>query len=443
VRRGTTFEDGPPTARARARWARAVLAAMAVLLVLVVLAGLELAEASAPTGAGLRLARLHWVATWAASPQAATRRRPLAVVGVDDQTVREIVVAHVAGRYVTVRFTNAFGTRPLRIAAAAIAPAGAHGPGLAGLSVRLRFAQRRAVTVAPGSEVTSDAAHLSVRAFERLAVSLFVSGDSGPATLHTVARQLSYIAAGNRVVDPGTGPFGTQTASWFFLDELGVAVPPRVIGTVVALGDSITDGFGSRAGVNRRWPDDLARRLDARPGPTLSVVNAGISGNRLLTGSPCYGPSAEARFGPDVADIAGARDVIVLEGINDIGMSRLTTRCSAPHRHVTAAQLIAGYEQLIGAAHRDRLRIFGGTLLPFAGAVYWTPAGEQVREAVNRWIRRSGAFDGVIDFAAAVADPRDPRRLAPRYDHGDHLHPNDAGDRALAGAVDLAMLRHG
>ena len=204
---------------------------------------------------------------------------------------------------------------------------------------------------------------------------------------------------------------------------------------MVAFGDSITDGVGSSLGADARWPNDLARRLDALADPTLAVADEGIGGNRVLASARCCGASAEARFGRDALDQPGVRDVIVLEGINDIGFS-----AALPGPGVSAAQIIAGYQQLIAQAHARSLKIFGATLLPFQGARPYTAAGEATREAVNTWIRTSGAFDGVIDFDAVMRDPADPLRLNPAYDSGDHLHPNDAGYQAMADAISLKML---
>jgi lysophospholipase L1-like esterase len=208
---------------------------------------------------------------------------------------------------------------------------------------------------------------------------------------------------------------------------------------VVALGDSITDGVGSTLNTNQRWPNDLTRRLLSRRDATLSVVDEGIGGNRLLTGGPCCGPSALSRFSADVAHQAGASAVIVLAGINDIGWS---SRGPAPRgaQNSIAERLIRGYEQIIARAHAAGLKALGCTLTPFHGARYWTPAREVQRDLVNHWILTSGAFDGVIDSARAVADPSDPERLRPAYDSGDHLHPNDAGYQAFADAISLRML---
>jgi lysophospholipase L1-like esterase len=212
------------------------------------------------------------------------------------------------------------------------------------------------------------------------------------------------------------------------VDSVDVMASQPVKGTVVALGDSITDGAYSTVNADKRWPNDLARRLNAREGVTLSVADEGISGNQVLQDIACCGVGALNRFDRDVVDRAGAKDVILLEGVNDISAG------------AQANQLIAAYEQLIAQAHAAGLKIFGGTVTPFKGGSGWSPGKEQTREAVNNWILNSGAFDGVIDFAKAVADPSDPQMLNPAYDSGGHVHPNDAGYQAMADAINLSML---
>jgi lysophospholipase L1-like esterase len=275
-----------------------------------------------------------------------------------------------------------------------------------------------------------------------LAVSLYTSGPTGPATYHSDAQQVNYVSQpGDFAASAGGSAFTTASQHWYFREDVDVRVAPQVRGTIVAFGDSITDGFGSTVNANARWPNDLARRLLAGPPRQVHpVVDEGISGNRILNDSVCLGVNAQARFFRDVAARAAARYVILLEGINDIGFSQLPdTGCAAPNTDVSAAQIIAGYKHIIAAAHAAGLRIFGGTLLPFQGAFYYSAAGEAKREAVNRWIRVSGAFDGVIDFDRAVRDPANPLQLLPAYDSGDHLHPNDAGYQAMADAVHLAQ----
>lgn len=386
-------------------------------------------------------ARSHWLASWGASPQPATRGN-LSQRGFDAQTIREIVFTSAGGVRIRVRFTNAYGTRPLRIGRAAVAIQ-SHGASIIpGTTVPVYFAGHRSVVIAPGAEQTSDPVALAVGPGTHLAVSVFLPGPTGPATEHADAQQQNYVAAGQHLRS-GPGAFRTRTYSWYFLNGVDVLASRRVLGAVVALGDSITDGVGSRVGADARWPNDLARRLTARGGATLAVVDEGIGGNRVLNPAPCCGPSALTRFERDVRDQPGVRDVILLEGINDIGYSQNRGALTAPHTSVSALQIVEGYTRIIAFAHAAGLKIFGATLTPFRGARYWTSEGEAKRDAVNDWIRTSGAFDGVIDFARAVADPEDPERLNPAYDSGDHLHPNAAGYRAMAAAVNLAALVRG
>lgn len=381
----------------------------------------------------------HWLASWGAAPQAAAGN-PLAIRGFHDQTLRETVFASTGGTRVRVHFTNLYGSRPLVIGSASVAPAG-RGAALASAGVRrLTFGGHGWASVPPGAEVVSDPVLLRVAPRSELAISIYVPGQTGAATEHAQAHQVSYVAAGDAALSPAPNRFRERTTSWYFIDGVDLLSARRDIGAVVTLGDSITDGVGSPTGANARWPNDLARRFDALPGPTLSVVDEGIGGNRVLNNSPCCGVDAVARFETDVAQRTGVRDVILLEGINDIGYSLKRGPLTAPHTNVSALQIIDGYEQIIALAHADGLRIFGATLTPFAGARYWSPAGEAKREAINDWILTSGAFDGVIDFARVLADPSNPERLNPAYDSGDHLHPNAAGYRAMADVVNLAAL---
>ena len=379
-----------------------------------------------PAGAA-RKAR--WVAGWSASPQAAIRGTAFAL-GFDNQTVRNVVFTSAGGNWARVRFSNAFGHRALRIASAAVGPAGAGAGVVNGRNAPLGFLGRPYVVIPPGGQVLSDSVRLDVRPFERLAVSIYLPGPTGAPTVHGSAKQINYVANGNRALDGESEGFRTRTVSWYFATGVDVRSSARDIGTVVAFGDSITDGVGSSTGANARWPNDLARRFEARGGATLSVANAGISGNRLLEESQCCGVSALARFGRDVLAQPNVKAVIVLEGINDIGHGA----------DLPVERIIGGYRQLIERSHAAGVKIYGATLTPFEGSYYWTPRRRAMRDAVNRWIRRSGAFDGIIDFADTVADPRNPEKLRRAYDSGDHLHPNDAGYRAMARAVNLDML---
>jgi lysophospholipase L1-like esterase len=379
--------------------------------------------------------RASWVTSWSASPQTALPRT-LAAAGFDDQTLREIIFPSVGGDLVRLELTNVFGASALRIGHVTVALAGLGASVVPGTIHPVTFGGSPSVLIPAGKQVLSDPVSIQMSALQDLAVSVYLPGRTGRATLHSDAQQVNWVsAAGDHTAEAGSGAFTAAIPSWYYVSGLLVR-SSAAVGTVVAFGDSITDGVGSTIGGNDRWPNDLARRLDGLAGPTLAVVDEGIGGNRVLTGTGCCGASALARFARDALDQPGVRDIIVLEGINDIGSSARPPS----HTEVSPAQMIAGYEQLIAQAHARGVRIFAATLPPFQGAGYYTPAGEATREAVNTWIRTSGAFDGVVDFDAVMRAPSDPLRLNPAYDSGDHLHPNDAGYQAMAGAVNLQML---
>jgi lysophospholipase L1-like esterase len=373
-------------------------------------------QAQAASSAGAT----HWVATWGASPQDMGNHNYTG-------TIRNIVFAAVGGDSVRVRLTNTFGNQPLQIGNAYIGVSGADG-NIRGRNVPLTFAGSRTITIPQGAEALSDPVSLAVPALTDLAVSVYIP-QATEQTGHNDSQQSTYITQGTDHAGDTTAAAYFPIYSWWFVDSVDVTASQPDKGTVVALGDSITDGAQSTVNADKRWPNDLARRLDARRGVTLSVADEGISGNEVLQDTCCAGVGALNRFDRDVVDRAGAKDVILLEGINDIGAA-----------DAQASQLIAAYQQLIAQAHAAGLKIFGGTLTPFKGAGYWSPEKEQTREAVNNWILHSGAFDGVIDFAKATAGPSDPQIFNPAYDSGDHLHPSDAGYQAMADAVNLSML---
>ena len=383
----------------------------------------------------------RWVSTWAASPQTAIPGTSDAT-GFNNQTIRNIVFTSVSGDLVRVRFTNTFGDQPLQIGGASIAVAGT-GAATTGGNVQLTFGGQPSVQIPVGAEALSDPVRLHVPALQDMAVSVYLPAATGSATLHSLGRQTTYVSSGDHTGDSSGSAYSTLDQSWYFIDSVDVISQPQVQGTLVAFGDSITDGFNSTVDANRRWPNDLARRLDSRR-DTLAVADEGISGDRVLTSDLCCGVNALARLDRDVLTRAGAKEVILLMGINDIGFSVTPSNpVTNPLPDVSAAQIIAGYQQIIAQTHEAGLKIFGGTLTPFKGAGYYSDAGEAKREAVNTWIRTSGAFDGVIDFDAVVRNPSDPLMMAPLYDSGDHLHPNDVGYQAMANAIPLRLLLDG
>ena len=428
--------------RKAARLIRLWLPAAALLLALAVT--ISLVAGSSPAAAARRGSGDRWVTSWGAAPQPAWGADvrtiwpdSLAADGFSNQTVRDMIFTSAGGDPIRLELTNAYGISPLRIGRVTVAVAGSDGAVQPGTIYPVTYRGRASFQIPAGAQVLSDPVPMRVWPLEELAVSVYLPDHTGRATFHYDAMQVNWVsAAGDHTADSGAGAFAIPTTSSYYLSGL-VVRSDAADGTVVTIGDSITDGVNSVVGANGRWPNDLARRLDAVAGPTLAVADEGIGGNRVLTSSPIYGVSAEARFGADVLDQPGVRDVIVLEGINDIGFS------SGPGHlgtEVSAAQIIAGYQQLIARAHARGLRIFGATLLPYQGARYYSAAGEATRAAVNHWILSSGAFNGVINFAKVMRDPADPLRLNPAYDSGDHLHPNDAGYQAMANAINLSML---
>jgi lysophospholipase L1-like esterase len=264
-----------------------------------------------------------------------------------------------------------------------------------------------------------------------LLISIYVPGPTGASTWHPLALQTSYYATGDRASDAAGTAFATQYDHWYFLSGVDVA-RSDARGAVVTLGDSITDGAASLPNANGRWPDVMAGRLDALPKwRRLGVLNAGISGNRILLDGGMSGVDAIARFDRDVVAQSGVKDVIVLLGINDIQQT--------PHQN-DPLQIEAGLRQLALQAHEHGLRVFGCTILPYGGFQTYQPAGEAARRAVNTFILTSGIFDGTCDFDRAIADPSDRTRMLPTYDSGDHLHPNTAGLKVMGSLIDINKL---
>jgi lysophospholipase L1-like esterase len=346
-----------------------------------------------------------------------------------DQTLRLVVRTSIGGDRVRIRLSNEYGDRPLVIGAAHIAVRDSAASIVPATDRTLTFGGRPAVRMLPGAVVVSDPVALDVPALRDLAVSLHLADSSRLSTRHQLALQTSYVGHGNVTAGRTFAP-DTTLEIWPYLVGVDV-INPSVAGVIVTLGNSITDGARSTRDANARWPNVLAARMLRGGEPVRAVVNAGISGGRVLTYGA--GPSALARFERDVLATPGLTHVILLEGINDIGRSAIDG--------VTAEDIIFGYRQLIARAHDRGIAIFGATLTPAGPRTNYTPALEAKRAAVNAFIRTSGAFDGVIDFDAVTRDPANPLQFLPAYDSGDHLHPGDAGYRAMGEAIDLALFR--
>jgi lysophospholipase L1-like esterase len=393
----------------------------------------------------------HWVGTWStaavvrppARPPAAGQATPPqqaqpAAFSLNNQTLRQIVHVSAGGTRARVVLTNVFGAAPLAIGAAQVALEEKDAKIVAGSARPLTFAGRPSVTIPAGALMFSDPVSLTVPAMSNLAIDLFLPDNLGdtPLTSHFGANQTNYVSNTGNFAGAADFPVASTTPSWFFLGRVEVSEPEQV-GALITFGDSITDGTRSTANTNNRWPDLLAKRLLAKPGSVQGVLNAAIAGNRLLTEQNVpFGINALARFDRDVLAQSGATHVIVLEGINDIGMAR-----QAPGP--SAEDLIAAHQQMVERAHAHGLKIYGATLTPFEGAAYFSADGETKREAFNNWIRTNKAYDGVVDFDAAVRDPQSPNKIQAQYDSGDHLHPNDAGYQAMANAIDLKLFESG
>jgi lysophospholipase L1-like esterase len=378
-------------------------------------------------GSDPRRPKENWYATWATSQVSAPNQVTSRVAG---RTVRMTVRISLGGRALRLRLANTFGIAPVSFGDVYVGLSAA-GPAVEpGTNRRVSFKGSPTVTVPAGQRVVSDPVRLPVSSGADLVVSVHLPlTATPPVSWHPTARASTYLSEfGNYTANESGSEYSTTRFSWLYLD--GVEVRARALGTIVGFGDSLTDGTASTIDANCRYPDFLAFRM-RQEGIARSVVNTGIAGNMLLVDRASRGPGGRSRFLQDALGQTGVTDVIVLEGINDIGLNPLTT----------PEDLITGYRTMIGQAKARGVRIHGGTLLPYRGAGYYTEVGEHTRQVVNHWIRTSGEFNGVVDFDAALRDPANPVRLWSGYDSGDHLHPSDDGYRAMADAVALSLFR--
>ncbi|MBS1991365.1 MAG: SGNH/GDSL hydrolase family protein [Cyanobacteria bacterium SZAS LIN-3] len=380
-----------------------------------------------------------WSGSWGASPVFPVGQE------ISNQTIRQFVRLSGGGTRIRVRFTNETGQEPLVIGAAHVALAAGGGAIKRETDHKLTFGGQDSIIVPAGAPVLSDPVDMAVEDLATLGISIFVPRWTGPAVVHPLAVQTGYISSTGDFTADEKLASPSETKFRFFLSGVDVLSQGKAT-TIVAFGDSITDGYGATVDADKRWPDRLAERLierrrGATDGRTFSVVNAGISGNRLLHDRPpaMFGPNALSRFDRDVLAVPGVTHVILLEGINDIGQP---TSMSLDEQAVTIEQLQAAWCQLLERAHSRGVKLIAATLLPYEGtsfAGYWTPAGESQRQAFNTWVRQANIFDGVIDFDQVVRDPARPSHLRSALDCGDHLHPNDAGYKTMADSIDLKL----
>jgi lysophospholipase L1-like esterase len=379
------------------------------------------------------------VGSWATAEQVPEAGNALAPGDLRDATLRQVVHLSLGGEALRVHLSNAFGAAPLHFTSVHVAlpPSAASARIVASTDRALNFSGRPDVVVPAGAEYISDPLAFAVAAQSDLAITFHIDQPPAGETSHPGSRATSYLVHGDHVAEadlPGAMTFD----HWFNIAGVEVSAPPEAA-AIVTLGDSITDGRGSTTNANDRWPDDLARRLRATlPARPLGVLNAGLGGNRLLEDG--LGPNALARFDRDVLAQPGVRYLIVLEGINDIGVFGLQGSTAPAAHDRLVGDIIGAYEQIVRRARAHGIRVLGGTLTPFTGSTYYKPGllSEADRMAVNQWIRAPGHFDAVIDFDKAVRDPQRPEALLPAYDSDDHLHLSPAGYRAMADAVALA-----
>jgi lysophospholipase L1-like esterase len=386
---------------------------------------------------------LHWVGSWASSQQIPEPRNTLPAADLTNATVRQMVHLSLGGRELRIRLSNQWGTRPLTFAAVHVARAVAPGSSAIepGTDTVVTFGGSPEVTIPAGAEYVSDPVSLDAAPLSNLAITYYLKDAPARETSHPGSRATTYYEHGDHVSDAEMTGAAT-VAHWFELSGVEVAAPKRAA-CIVALGDSITDGHASGRNKNQRWPDFLAARLQVnRKTRDVCVLNEGIGGNRLLHYG--LGPAAAARIYSDVLSQPGAEYLIVLEGVNDLGVMGFDKSLTAAENRAMVRQMILAYEQMIFMAHQHGIEVIGGTIMPFKGSLYYHPDAriEKDREEINAWIRQPGHFDKVIDFSKVMADPADSERLNPKYDSGGHLHPGPAGYKHMADAIPLGWFKN-
>lgn len=392
------------------------------------------------TAARVCRAQDRWVDSWTSSQQLPEPQNSLPADDLRDATLRQVVHLSIGGTQLRLRLSNRFGPAPLHFASVHVArPASAASDAIiVSTDKALTFSSRPDVTVPAGAEYLSDPVEFPMTALSDLTISIHFDLPPSRQTGHPGSRATSYLVRGD-FVSAATLPQPKKVEHWYFISGVEVMALAQAA-AIVVLGDSITDGHGATTDGNNRWPDLLAKRLQNDPATqSLAVLNQGIGGNRLLLDG--LGPNALARFDEDVLAPAGVRFLIVLEGINDLGMLMREAEVPKPDQDAFVHRMLAAYEQMIDRAHAHGIKVIGATLLPFVGSEFYHPgpASEADRQTINDWIRAPGHFDAFLDFDKVMRDPEDPDRLLAAYDSGDHLHPSPAGYAAMAEAIPLSL----
>ena len=396
--------------------------------------------------------RNTWIATWAASPQPTAPDPSEPLLNIEDQTVRERVRVSIGGAQICIRLSNEYGSTPLLVGSGTLAAPTDTANVRSGSIQSVTFGGSNSVTIPAGAPVLSDPVAFSVAFGAEISISLYFPKRVATPTLHELALKRAVVSQHGDHTRAEKIEAGAESESSILISAVLVPAQPSQR-LVVAFGDSVTDGDRSTVDADRNWPSDLVRRLGAKnQGAKLAVVNEGIVGNRLLNDCfmanvGCFGVSALARFDRDALALPGATHIVLLEGLNDIGFPGAKlggSYLADPANGCTSEDLIAAYRQLIARARAHGVKVIGATISPFEGVIvpgYYSESKEVVRQAVNKWIRTSGSFDGVIDFDAVLRDPDHLSRLLPRFASKDHFHPNDAGYQAMADAIDLALFK--